>query len=336
MSQAEDSTKRSDSRSMSNDSEQKASGSTSKSMPSSKSGSEKQGTSGSGAATGQEELSASMTDVQEKAEQLVDTARQQAKGQIGSQKDRLAGSLGIVADALHTAGDQVRDKNDEMMAGYLDSAADRVDELANALRDQDVTGLVRTVERFGREQPGMLLAATFGLGFAAARFLKSSTRSSSSRYQGAWSGGGRGSWSGGSWDRSPSRGLGRFDVGDYSAAYAAGVGGTPSGYGATAAGSGGYGSSSMGGYGSSGTGGYGSTGAGATGFGSSGSGAAGTGSSGLGRSGAGSSERDRLTGAGGETGGVNTGWRGTAPSSTDETIGGEWSGSRYDTGPEGQ
>jgi hypothetical protein len=331
MSQAEDSTKRNDSRSKSNDSEQKASGSASKSTQSSTSGSEKQGTGSTGKASGQEAMSASMTGVQEQAEHLVDTARQQARGQIGSQKDRLAGSLGIVADALHTAGDQVRDKNDEMMAGYLDSAADRVDEFANALRDQDVTGLARTVERFGREQPGILLAATFGLGFAAARFLKSSTRSSSSRYQGSWSGGDRGSWSGGSWDRSPARGLGRFGVGDYSAAYAAGVG---SGYGSA------YGSPSADAYGSPGRYGgseYGDSGAGAGGYASSGSGAAGIASYGSGTSGYGASERDRSPRSGSGAGrDASAGWRGTAPSGTDETIGGEWSGSAFDTGPEGQ
>jgi len=111
--------------------------------------------------------------IQEQAGQLLKATKEQATGQIVSQKDRVASTLGVLADALHQAGQQVRDKDDATIAGYVDSAADQIEQLATTLREQNLTQLIDTATRFGRRQPGLFLAATFALGFAEIRFMKS-------------------------------------------------------------------------------------------------------------------------------------------------------------------
>lgn len=67
----------------------------------------------------------------------------------------------------------MRDKDDAAIAGYVDSAADQIEHLATTLREQNLSQLVETATRFGRQQPGLFLAATFALGFAGIRFMKS-------------------------------------------------------------------------------------------------------------------------------------------------------------------
>lgn len=116
---------------------------------------------------------ATVADVQEEAGKLVNATRAQATEQVASQKDRVASSLGVLAEALHQAGQQVREQDAAPLAGYVDAAADQVGQLAGILRDQDMRQLFETAQQFGRRQPGLFLAATFALGFAGVRFLKS-------------------------------------------------------------------------------------------------------------------------------------------------------------------
>jgi len=89
-----------------------------------------------------------------------------------------------MAQALHQAGDQMRDQGKDSYAQYVDMAAERVDQFATYLRDQDVSQMMEGVERFARRQPAVFLGSAFLLGVLAARFLKASSPASSGSYQG--------------------------------------------------------------------------------------------------------------------------------------------------------
>jgi len=138
------------------------------------------------------------------------------------------------------------------------------------LNDQDISQLLKTTEQFARRQPALFLAATFALGFAGTRFLKSSSPSASRMSQGD------GYWQ--SQDRSDWQSSGSY--------------GSSSGFGSGGA----YGSSgsfdSSGGYGSSGS--YGSGSTSSTGSGRTGSGSTTGGSYG---STAGSGDETRFAGS---------------------------------------
>src|SRR4051812_27304224 len=158
-----------------------------------RSGSE--GTSGGGSGTGDgASLSGQGTEIigqaQDQAMKLVDMARQQATSQVGMQQQRLAGTLNTVATALHDASRELRSQDEGPIADYVDSAASQVEHFANTLREQDLEQLMTTTAQFARRQPALFLGAAFALGFAATRFIKSSTPSS----RGQMSSGDSGLW----------------------------------------------------------------------------------------------------------------------------------------------
>lgn len=125
---------------------------------------------------------------------------------MATQKRQAASSLGLLADALHDAGNQVRDQDNAMLANYVDSAADQIDRLSETLREQNVLQLIDSVGRFGRREPALFLAGAFALGFIGTRFLRSGAQSydDSSTMGGSW----RGSWS------QPPRGYGAGGYGE--------------------------------------------------------------------------------------------------------------------------
>src|SRR5215212_889964 len=127
---------------------------------------------------------------QDQAMKLVDTARQQATSQFGSQQQRVAGTLTTVASALQDASREMRKQDETAIAEYVDTAARQVEQFATMLRDQDLEQLMTTTAQFARRQPALFLGAAFALGFAATRFIKSSTPSS----RGQMSSGDSGLW----------------------------------------------------------------------------------------------------------------------------------------------
>jgi len=53
--------------------------------------------------------------------------------------------------------------------------AERIDGLSRSLREEDVGALLTRAEQFARRQPTAFLGTSVALGFAMARFLKSSS-----------------------------------------------------------------------------------------------------------------------------------------------------------------
>jgi hypothetical protein len=115
---------------------------------------------------------------QEQAQNLVNTAREQATSQLTTQKERAADSLTTIVTVLQAASQEMRKQDGGPIADYIDTAAGQVDQIATALRDKDISQLLKTTEQFARRQPALFLAAAFALGFAGTRFLKSSSGAS--------------------------------------------------------------------------------------------------------------------------------------------------------------
>lgn len=103
-------------------------------------------------------------------------AQEQAEAHIASQKDRAAGSLEGVADALKKTGKNLREQDQEAIPEAVEAAAEQVEEISDYIRNTDARELVTQVERFGRTQPLIFLGASFVAGIFLARFLKSSGR----------------------------------------------------------------------------------------------------------------------------------------------------------------
>jgi hypothetical protein len=114
--------------------------------------------------------------VREQASRAAGQAQHQAQAFLSQQKDVAAGHLEGVAKVLHDTVDQLRERSPGAVTEYAERAVDSLDSVAAALRDQDVRSLVGQVEDFARRQPVLFLAGSVAIGFALARFLKSSSR----------------------------------------------------------------------------------------------------------------------------------------------------------------
>jgi len=108
------------------------------------------------------------------AGRLVDQVRSQVTGLIEGQKDRVAGGIETAADLLRTAGGTVRELHQGLAADALEGAADRVEGLAESVRDQDLTHLAEETAAFARRRPAVFAGSALALGFLSARLLRSS------------------------------------------------------------------------------------------------------------------------------------------------------------------
>jgi hypothetical protein len=122
------------------------------------------------------------TRVREQASQVAGQAQEHAQAFLSGQKEVAADHIEGVAKVLHDTVDQLRQRSPGAVTDYAERAVGSLDSVANALREQDLGALVGQVEDFARRQPVLFLAGSVAIGFALARFLKSSSRSSQSTY----------------------------------------------------------------------------------------------------------------------------------------------------------
>jgi hypothetical protein len=140
----------------------------------------------------------------EMGRELADRAGEAARSRADEEKDRLAGGMRAVANALRRGSDQLPE--DQRSYGrLLEGVADRVSDASRYLDERDVNALTRDVKRVARDHSAAFLGGAFVLGMVGARFLKSSpdeARGGRGEWSGhdQWSGreqwGGRGEWSG--------------------------------------------------------------------------------------------------------------------------------------------
>jgi hypothetical protein len=113
-------------------------------------------------------------------DELRQLVRDKAYEQIDSQKERATGTLGAVAGAVRNATQELREKGQTGLAGYVNRAADEIDRWTSRLREQDLDDAMREVQEFARRKPAIFLGVAFGAGVLAARFFKSSGPATSS------------------------------------------------------------------------------------------------------------------------------------------------------------
>jgi hypothetical protein len=121
--------------------------------------------------------------------QVAESASEKLKGAIDSQKEKAAERVGEVASALRETGEGLRDVGP--LPDLADQAAEQIEKLATYVQSKNLGDLVREVERFARREPAIFLGASFAVGLLGGRFMKA-TSSSSAQPQGSSSGGSRG------------------------------------------------------------------------------------------------------------------------------------------------
>jgi hypothetical protein len=108
----------------------------------------------------------------EQGRHLIGTAREQATTFADRQKDEAAQSVADLATSLRSTGETFEGRPN--IQAFVDSAADGLESLADSIRERSFIELYGEAERFARERPVAVGAATVVAGFLLARFIKSS------------------------------------------------------------------------------------------------------------------------------------------------------------------
>ena len=129
--------------------------------------------------------------VGEAAEQAKETAQNlatQAQHTVRQQVDQRSTAIGErvsgTASDIRSVGEHLRSQGKDGPARVAEQAADRIERSGSYLRDSDADRILNDVEEFGRRRPWAVLAGAAVAGFAAARFLKASSRERYSSRQG--------------------------------------------------------------------------------------------------------------------------------------------------------
>jgi len=119
------------------------------------------------------------------AEDLASRARHAAEEQLNGAKQKVADSIGRVADALRATGDQLHSREAEAVGGYVDQTVERLDAASGYLQSRSLSEMLTDVEGLARRQPALFLAGGFLLGLIGGRFFKSTSSPRSSGAQDA-------------------------------------------------------------------------------------------------------------------------------------------------------
>jgi hypothetical protein len=128
---------------------------------------------GSGGTGTREQIRQVRDQVVDQAKSTFRDARDRAGSSLDDSRRQAADQIGNIAGAFHRTGEQLRNDNQERIAGLADSFAGQVEQVARYLREADFRTLGRDVERLARERPAVVFGAAFAVGVLAARFLKS-------------------------------------------------------------------------------------------------------------------------------------------------------------------
>jgi hypothetical protein len=123
---------------------------------------------------GAREVKEQASNVAESAKGLASQAGEKLLSSVEEQKAAGADFVSGVAGAVRRAANEF-DKDVPQAAQYIRLAADQIGTVSDAFRRRDLNQLVADVQGFARRQPTAFLGAAVLAGFAAVRFLKTST-----------------------------------------------------------------------------------------------------------------------------------------------------------------
>jgi gas vesicle protein len=124
--------------------------------------------------------------LKEQASELADAAKNVASQATDRLKEKVSEQRGVGAEYVGNLAETIRraarefDKDLPIAGKYIRKAAVQVENVSDSIRTGDFNDLVRNAQSFARRQPTAFLGMTVLAGFAAVRFLKSSSDASAS------------------------------------------------------------------------------------------------------------------------------------------------------------
>jgi hypothetical protein len=120
-----------------------------------------------------------LADVSAAPKDLASQTRGKVETTINEQKSAGADYIGLLASAAQRAAGEF-EGDVPHAARFIRQAAEQIGSVATAVRDRNVRELVGEVEQFARRQPTLFFGGALFLGFAAVRFLKTTSTHPSS------------------------------------------------------------------------------------------------------------------------------------------------------------
>lgn len=115
-----------------------------------------------------------LDEAKQKASSLGHEAKAQGKAALSRQKEGAADQFGAVASALHSAADELQDRDQAQAGRFMSYAAEQLETFGRRIRTKDVDALIDDASRMGRRSPAAFFAGSLAVGFLLSRFLKSS------------------------------------------------------------------------------------------------------------------------------------------------------------------
>lgn len=119
-------------------------------------------------------MTEALTDAKKIGSELVGAVRDSAVSLLDQQRSRAADQIVAMGEAVRRSGQSFEGVGGEAVVRYADDAARQIVDFAETMRDRSWSELAGDVEDFARRMPIVYLAAAFGIGFLAGRFLLSS------------------------------------------------------------------------------------------------------------------------------------------------------------------
>lgn len=118
-------------------------------------------------------------------ENLVEQAKVKASAQVETRATQSAKHLEPIAEALHTAAQQLDEKGEGWVANYARQAASGLQRATGYMRDEDAAAMMADLENTARAHPGTFVGTAFATGVALGRFLRSSRKNDDDHPAGA-------------------------------------------------------------------------------------------------------------------------------------------------------
>jgi hypothetical protein len=118
------------------------------------------------------QVRSSASDAYETATTKATEKLEEKKSDLSSGLSNVASSIRQLSGNLGTSG--TNDQISRLTSEFSNTAAEKIERVANYFEQQDLNAMYRDAERFARNNPAWVLGGAFALGFLAARFLKSS------------------------------------------------------------------------------------------------------------------------------------------------------------------
>jgi hypothetical protein len=105
---------------------------------------------------------------------FVGSMKTNAVSQLNAQKTRATDQLENIAASVRQSTRRLREEQHDAVAAVLERGVNELERFTTTLRERDINEFIADLERFGRQQPALLLGSSFVAGLALARFAKAS------------------------------------------------------------------------------------------------------------------------------------------------------------------